>query len=97
MNQRSFSNLLDADRTVDLLNNEIGRGIGERNKDANNQTMAKAVIEEYYKNGLWTVEGNAKAGITIQKTKLTKAQYDAAIAETNKKVENGLNKSTNGN
>ena len=85
LKQRHFSNLLDADRTVDLLNNEIGRGIGERNKDASNQTMAKEVIEEYYKNGLWTVKGDAKNGFTIQKTKLTKAQYDAAIAETNKK------------
>lgn len=82
----------NADRTIDLLNNIIGRKIGEDNKDADNKTMAIRVIEEYHNNGLWTMSGNDKTGYTIQKTKLTDAQYKAAIQEINKKGNDGLNK-----
>jgi len=97
-NQRLFetsggvSAMTQADRVVDLLNNVIGRQIGEKNKGASNQTMAKAVAKEFYEKGLWTASENKNGTVSIQKTRITKAQYDAAIREINKKGENGLNK-----
>jgi RHS repeat-associated protein len=97
MNQRVFKGVTakdDADRTIDLLNNQIGRSIGEQNKDADNVTTAKAVVTEYYKNGLYTMTGNDKDGYKIQKTKLTKDQYETAIKEIDKKGQDGMNKST---
>ena len=84
----------DADRTIDLLNNQIGRAIGEQNKDADNITTAKAVATEYYKNGLYTMAGNDKDGYKIQKTKLTKSQYETTIKEIDKKGQDGMNKPT---
>lgn len=42
----------EADKVVDQLNNEIGRLIGERNKGADNVTLAKQVAGEFYNNGL---------------------------------------------
>ena len=59
--------------------------------------MAKSVVNEYYKNGLWTSkeikdkEGNV-VGQSIQKTKLTKDQYNAAMTEIDSKGQDGLNK-----
>src|SRR6218665_2728554 len=97
LNQRVFKNETDehdADRTIDLLNNQIGRSIGEQNKDADNITTAKSVITEYYKNGLYTMAGNKTDGYKIQKTKLTKSQYETAMKEIDKKGQDGKNKTT---
>ena len=44
--------LSGADSTVDLLNNMIGRSIGEANPDANVIELDKAVLEKFKKNGL---------------------------------------------
>ena len=91
LSQRTFSTMTDADKAVDLLNNEIGRDIGEQNKGASNQTMAKKVAKEFYENGLWTTSKNKDGSVSIQKTKITKDQYNAAIKEINQKNNNGLN------
>ena len=76
----------------DLLNNKIGRIIGEKLKNADNKAIAKAVIDEYYKNGLWMATGNDKDGYSIKKVKLTKKSYNKALKEIEKAGENGLHK-----
>ena len=91
LNQRTFENMGDADRTVDILNNAIGREIGEKNKGESNKTIAKAVAKEFFAKGLWTVSGNETDGYSIQKTKITREQYNSAVREINKKGNNGLN------
>ena len=90
-NQRNFSSLLDADRVVDLLNNEIGRTIGKKYSSSSNKDMAKMVMKEYYQSGLWTAEHNDDGSYTVVKTRISTEQYNAAIKEINKKGENGLN------
>ena len=90
-NIRLFSSREEADEVVDLLNNEIGRRVGENNPSANNRDMAKYVMKEYYSAGLWTVKSNNNGSYTIEKTKISIKQYYAAINEINKKGENGLN------
>ena len=80
------------DKLADLLNNKIGRAIGERNKGASNKELAVEVMKEYKNNGLWTVSKNDKGDYSLQKTKITNVQYQEAIKEINKKGENGLEK-----
>ncbi|MDR1793099.1 MAG: RHS repeat-associated core domain-containing protein [Bacteroidales bacterium] len=89
--QRTFSSLLEADKVVDLLNNQIGREIGKKNKGATNKELAGEVMKEYRDNGLWTASENKNGTVSIQKSRITKDQYKAALEEINKKGENGLN------
>ncbi|MDR0971051.1 MAG: RHS repeat-associated core domain-containing protein, partial [Bacteroidales bacterium] len=91
LNQRQFGDIEKADNMVDLLNNAIGREIGKKNKGTNNKTLAKKVIDEFYKNGLWTVRDNGNNVFSIEKTKISKEQRDAAIKEIDKKGNNGKN------
>lgn len=83
--------MFEADRVVDLLNNEVGRAIGKKHSSSSNKEMAKMVMNEYYQNGLWTAKHNDDGSYTIAKTRITTEQYNAAINEINKKGENGLN------
>lgn len=92
MNQRNFGKNMDAaDQMVDLLNNGIGREIGEKNKGASNQELSIAVLNEYKQNGLWTVSGDKKTGFKVEKTKLSQEKYDKALEVLQTKGENGLN------
>ena len=90
INQRTFHSLGEADKVVDLLNNEIGRKIGVKNRFANNKTLAKKVVEEFCYNGLWTSSTNDDGSVSIQKTKITKEEMQKAIVEINKKNNFGL-------
>ena len=90
LSQRSFRTMGEADKVVDQLNNEIGRSIGERNKGADNVTLAKQVAGEFYNNGLWTVSENADNTFSIHKSKISKAEYDKVINDIKKMNKNGL-------
>jgi hypothetical protein len=72
---RSFSNLSEADQTVDLLNNIIGREIGNKNKNAGMQSLAMSVLEEFKNNGFYTATQDAKGNWNITKTKLSEEKY----------------------
>ena len=50
---RTYNSLADADQTVDLLNNIIGRSIGGKSKTNNSKDLAANVLEEFHNNGLW--------------------------------------------
>ncbi len=71
----------EADKVVDQLNNEIGRSIGERNKGADNVTLAKQVAGEFYNNGLWTVSENPDNTFSIHKSKISKTEYKKVIID----------------
>jgi RHS repeat-associated protein len=78
-----FPALAMADETVDLLNNIIGRSIGEANPDANMQELALETLHYFKEQGLWTAavitdsKGNL-IGWRIEQTKLTQEGYDHA-------------------
>jgi hypothetical protein len=87
----SFSTLLAADETIDLMNNVIGRAIGNATKGEDMQFRALVTLEYYKENGLWTATPTTDSkgkvtGYTIGQTKLTQEQYDNA-----KKIIGGLN------
>src|SRR5690606_30779465 len=57
---RSFQNLADADQTADLLNNIIGRNIGEANKGSSMDDLANIILDEFKNNGLFTASKDEK-------------------------------------
>ena len=81
----------EADTMADLLNNTIGRSIGLENKGINNKGLAEKVLNEYYINGLWEVKSNSSGKYGLQKSKISKAQYEKALQVLQSKGYNGLN------
>ena len=79
LSQRRFNTRHLADKAVDLLNNEIGRTIGEQNPGIDNATMAEKVAAELCNNGLWTASENRDGTFSIQKTKISRKQYVQVI------------------
>lgn len=74
---RSFDNLNEADQTVDLLNNIIGRSIGAKNSGASTDDLANLVLDEFKNNGLFTATKDDKSGNwNISRTKLSSEKYN---------------------
>lgn len=90
LSKRSFGKIDNADAIADLLNNIIGRKIGNENKNASNKKLAQLVAKEFYENGLWTVR-EVNGLYELEKTKLTQAQYDTMLKTIDQKGNNGLN------
>jgi hypothetical protein len=67
-----------ADNIVDLLNNEVGQSIGEKNSGQDSKSLANAVINVFQNEGLWTATSNEDGSITISRTKISSDQADAA-------------------
>ncbi len=83
-NQMTFANAFDADKSIDIRNNIIGRRVGEENKSLSNVEIAKKVLDEYHTKGLWTAKLNQDGTTSISKTKLSTVEYKKAIIELNK-------------
>jgi hypothetical protein len=78
-----------ADQSIDLLNNQIGRSIGEANPGASMQQLAGAVLDYYHDNGLYTAQQNADGSVSIIQTKLSDEQYAQAREQLGKMDANG--------
>jgi len=77
LNNRHFTGqnaLAQADQSVDLLNNEIGRGIGAANPGASPKELAKMVLTAFKNEGLFTATVNADGSVTIARTTITEEQ-----------------------
>ncbi len=74
--QRSFKNIDDADQTVDLLNNMIGRRIGETCQTGCMRDMAFMVLDEFRYNGLYTAEPDENGIWKVKKRRLSQEKYD---------------------
>ena len=72
---RVFANLNNADETVDLLNNIIGRNIGQKNLNKDMKTLAVLILEEFKNNGLYVATQIDNSWI-INKSKLSEAKYN---------------------
>jgi hypothetical protein len=82
-----FKTLADADQSIDLLNNQIGIQIGTANPKASMQELAIATLDYFKANGLYTATKQEDGTYSITQTKLTDAQYKAAM-ETIKTTNN---------
>ena len=83
---RVFSKLDEADQTVDLLNNVIGRRIGTTYQGANMKELANLVLDEFKNNGLYTVKKDKDGDWIVSKTILSFEKYTQL-----KEVFKGLN------
>jgi hypothetical protein len=91
LTKRNFNKMSEADETVDLLNNVIGRSIGSSNINASNKDLALKSLDEFQKHGLWTVEKKPNGTFSIKKTKITASQYKTAYNKMSACNEYGYN------
>ena len=89
-----FADIKSADETVDLLNNYIGRDIGENTSGLDNKALATKVLDVFMSSGLWVVnniydDNGDVVGYRISKEVITKEQYDNARNNLNKIDEYG--------
>ncbi len=84
--------LEQADQTVDLLNNEIGKQIGSDNPNATNVQLATKVLDTFRKEGMWTTSKQSDGSYKIAKTKLASSQYVSALKNVKKLGESGFSK-----
>ncbi|WP_280694815.1 hypothetical protein [Chryseobacterium sp. H1D6B] len=92
----SFKTLSEADQTIDLMNNVIGRAIGDVTEGKDMQFRAMVTLEYYNQNGLWTAspvtnKDGGITGYTISQTKLSQEQYNEAKKTLQTLDANGLN------
>lgn len=67
--------LSEADTTIDLLNNVIGREIGSDNPNATNQQLAIKALDYFHTYGLFTATTNQDGSVTVSQTKITDEKY----------------------
>lgn len=63
------------DKTIDLLNNRIGRKLGHNNKKSSIKEIALLVLDEFWKNGLYTYEIGDYGLYYIKKKKMSDQSY----------------------
>lgn len=89
-----FQDMEHADGTVDLLNNYIGRSIGESSSGLSNKEIATKVLSVFKTAGLWVVnniydDNGDVVGFRISREVITQKQYDDAINNLKNIDDNG--------
>jgi uncharacterized protein DUF6973 len=92
LTKRSFKSVASADAIVDLLNNVVGRGIGNANKGLGMKDMALKILSEFYNNGLYTATKQKDGSWKISKSKITADQYKTLKARFSQLDNNGETK-----
>lgn len=67
---RDFDKDTDADMVTDLLNNKIGRRIGAMYPGSSRKELALRVLEEYWRNGLYSYEQGRDGRWYVQKKRI---------------------------
>lgn len=75
----SFKTLAEADQSIDLLNNQIGRRLGLENPGLSMRDLAFTVLEEFRVLGLFTATQNADGSFSISRSQLSKDKYARAL------------------
>lgn len=78
LNIRSFTGknaFSQADQTIDLLNNNIGREIGKDNPGTTMQELATKTLDTFHNDELYTATINKDSSVIVTKTKLSDEQY----------------------
>jgi len=71
-----FKTLGNADESVDLGNNIIGRSIGANNKGLGMKDLALKALDAFHNDGFWTAYQDKDGSFYMMKTKITDEQYD---------------------
>ncbi|MGF6851688.1 SpvB/TcaC N-terminal domain-containing protein [Paraburkholderia sp. CI3] len=77
---KEFNTLEEADQSIDLRNNIIGRTVGEANRNVvgGPQQLAEALLKEFHEKGLWVAVQQANGKYKAVRVKLTDAEFAAA-------------------
>ena len=93
LSKRNFSGsdaLSQADQTIDLLNNQLGRQIGSDNPKASMKEIAGKTLDYFHTHGLYTAVKQEDGSYAVQQTKLTDAQYKKAATALKNTNSNGF-------
>lgn len=81
-NQTEFEVLYNADESIDLRNNAIGRAIGESHPHIPINELLKLILQRYHQDGLWQafpLERDGKTVYQIRQTRLSDEDYQKAM------------------
>ena len=78
-NDSSKSSLNNADTTVDLLNNEIGRKVALDNPSRSNTQLAKIILDIQHQTGLYQAVLKSDQSYAVRKVKLDSVTYNNAL------------------
>lgn len=87
--KRYFKDVEEADQTVDLLNNMIGRRVGEISNTRSMRDLAFKVLDEFRYNGLYTAEPDERGIWHVKKRRLSQEKYDILKEHYSRSDENG--------
>ena len=87
--KRYFKDVEEADQTVDLLNNMIGRRVGEISNTRSMRDLAFKVLDEFRYNGLYTAEPDERGVWHVKKRRLSQEKYDILKEHYRRSDENG--------
>ena len=87
---RTFSNLSEADQTVDLLNNIIGRNIGMQSTSKGMKQLALRILDEFKEKGLYTAIKDKNGNYNVVRTKLSEEKYNKLRQVFNGLTQNGF-------
>ncbi|MBQ4063768.1 MAG: hypothetical protein IJC92_05795 [Bacteroidaceae bacterium] len=90
LTKRQFNYLENADQTTDLLNNNIGRAIGENNRGKNMKQLALILLDEFKNNGLYVSEKDESGVYNVKKKQITEEKYDSLKSKYDNVDENCL-------
>jgi hypothetical protein len=68
-----------ADTACDLLNNRIGRSIGDSHRGLNPKQLALEALEQFHTGGLWVASRNADGTFSVEQAPLSAKEDQAAI------------------
>jgi len=71
-----FKTLSNADESVDLGNNIIGRSIGANNKGLGMKDLALKALDAFHNDGFWTAYKDKDGSFYMMRTKISDEQYD---------------------
>lgn len=77
LTNRKFNYLENADQTTDLLNNTLGRTIGENNQGKDMKQLALILLDEFRNNGLYVSEKDENGVFVVKKKKIAEEKYNA--------------------
>ncbi len=77
----------EADETIDLSNNQVGRKIGEANKGASMKDLALKVLDTFAETGLYTSYKDDNSNIRMTASKINPEQFKQ-LQEAFKKLDN---------
>lgn len=80
---RNFQNTNEADPTVDLLNNVIGRNLGKTSGNCSQKELASYVLEEFCSKGLYVTIPDSNGGCSIVQKKISYSEYRVLLDNLN--------------